>query len=231
MKNKRLIIIFFIVIIAFIPNITKANSDVHESFFEDEDNNLEENSVQIELEEISVQNVIVSDNSQEENIDDGSFYGEQIENDSGCSIKEIVSENSVDTDKINNIEIDEFNYYEENKLDTNIMESNFCNQEDCINTLSTDDDEKKQESKIENGEYEIRTATDEKLVFDISSASYNNGAKLQLWSDLDSAQQRFYISDVGKGYYTITVSKSNKMIDVQDAGKNERNTSSTIFKQ
>ena len=91
-------------------------------------------------------------------------------------------------------------------------------QSQYISSINSTQEDSKEDIKIENCEYEIKSATNNDLIFDISSASYNDGAKLQLWSDIDEAQQRFYISDIGNGYYKFTSSKSNKVLDVQNAG-------------
>ncbi len=75
---------------------------------------------------------------------------------------------------------------------------------------------------IENGEYEIRSLLNDNLIFDIQNASVQNGARLQLWDDINETQQRFLITYVGDGYYKITIKKSNKALDVKDGSLKDR---------
>ena len=76
----------------------------------------------------------------------------------------------------------------------------------------------KGKQSIEDGEYEIRTVTDNNKIFDIGGGSINSGAKIQLWYDSNVEQQRFIVKYIGDGYYKITVRKSNKVLDVTGAG-------------
>ena len=71
---------------------------------------------------------------------------------------------------------------------------------------------------VENGEYKIRSAIDNSRVFDIDTGSAPQGAKLQLWHDNNVSQQRFYITNIGGGYYKIISKRSGKGLDVKDAG-------------
>lgn len=59
------------------------------------------------------------------------------------------------------------------------------------------------------------------MVLDIQGASLNDGAKLQLWKDIDEEQQRFIIERQADGYYKISIRKSKKLLDVENAGKSE----------
>ena len=76
---------------------------------------------------------------------------------------------------------------------------------------------------INDGYYMISTALDESKVLDISEASRQAGANVQLWVNEGVAQQKFYIKYDGNGYYTIKNLNSGKMLDVAN-GKTERGT-------
>ena len=124
-------------------------------------------------------------------------------------------------EKNNNVE----NNMEENnnELDSNDnIDSNFEEDREVHNDEIIKEDEKIQENAIlENGEYEIRASEKSDLVLDIQGASLNDGAKLQLWEDIDEAQQRFIIERQDDGYYKISIRKSKKILDVENAGKSE----------
>ena len=73
---------------------------------------------------------------------------------------------------------------------------------------------------IENGTYEIELAINTKKAVDISQASTQTGANVQIWDKCNGAQQRFQITYLKDGYYTIKNIKSGKVLDVSGAGKN-----------
>ena len=70
---------------------------------------------------------------------------------------------------------------------------------------------------VEDGEYEIRCSLNENEIFDIGGGSVLDGAKLQLWHDAEVTQQRYIVKYMNNGYYKITVSKSQKVLEVQDS--------------
>ena len=72
---------------------------------------------------------------------------------------------------------------------------------------------------IESGNYVISTKIDNNYVLDISAASIKDGGNVQLWSNANVKQQRFYIKYLGDGYYTIEANHSSKVLDVEDSGK------------
>ena len=76
---------------------------------------------------------------------------------------------------------------------------------------------------IEDGYYIIGSALDESKVLDISAASKNSGANVQIWGNENVAQQKFYVKYDGSGYYTIKNVNSGKMLDVAN-GKTEKGT-------
>ena len=72
---------------------------------------------------------------------------------------------------------------------------------------------------IEDGIYEIETKIDSNMVIDISEASTKDGANVQIWERSNVYQQRFQLTYLGDGYYTIKSVKSGKMLDVEYASK------------
>ncbi len=72
---------------------------------------------------------------------------------------------------------------------------------------------------IENGTYMIKSALNTKKVLDIPGASTANGANVQLYTGNGTNAQKFSISYLGDGYYTIQVAHSKKVLDVAGAGK------------
>ena len=66
---------------------------------------------------------------------------------------------------------------------------------------------------IEDGVYTIGTALDSKKVLDISAASTASRANVQIWDNVNVAQQKFVVK-YDNGYYSIKNLNSGKMIDV-----------------
>lgn len=81
----------------------------------------------------------------------------------------------------------------------------------------------KAEKTIETGMYKIRTALDKNKVIDIDGGSKQNNANVQIYQDTDVKQQKFHITYLGDGYYTIKAVHSKKSLDVQD-GKTTNGT-------
>ena len=75
------------------------------------------------------------------------------------------------------------------------------------------------EKTIDVGRYTIRTKLNENYVLDISAASKDSGANVQLWSYANVNQQTFRLSYNERGYYTITAVHSNKVLDVKSGSK------------
>ena len=73
---------------------------------------------------------------------------------------------------------------------------------------------------IENGTYYIKSKLNENIVFDIAGNSKQNSTKVQLWEkSLElTDNQKFEITYIGKGYYTIKAKHSKKVLDVPGAG-------------
>ncbi len=51
-------------------------------------------------------------------------------------------------------------------------------------------------------------------VLDVKDASYDDGAKMQQWTNYSANNQRFRIDDMGGGYYKLTAVHSGKLLDV-----------------
>ena len=72
---------------------------------------------------------------------------------------------------------------------------------------------------IANGTYVIKSALNTNKVLDIAGGSASNGANVQLYTGNSSNAQRFKITYLGNGYYTIQGIQSKKVLDVAGAGK------------
>ena len=72
---------------------------------------------------------------------------------------------------------------------------------------------------IENGIYEIELSVDNNKVVDISGAETKIGANAQIWDKCNGGQQRFQLTYLNDGYYSIKNINSGKVLDVAGAGK------------
>ena len=72
---------------------------------------------------------------------------------------------------------------------------------------------------IENGIYEIEWVVNTNKAIDISAASKETGANVQIWDKCNGKQQRFQITYLSDGYYVIKNINSGKVLDVKGAGK------------
>lgn len=77
------------------------------------------------------------------------------------------------------------------------------------------------EKTIDNGIYQIKSALNERYVFDVAEGSCNNNANVQLWSNANTRNQKFSIEYMGYGYYSIKNCKSGKALNL--ATKNNIN--------
>ena len=71
---------------------------------------------------------------------------------------------------------------------------------------------------IENGIYEIEWRVNNNKVVDISAASKETGANVQIWDKCNGKQQRYQITYLNNGYYEIKNINSGKVLDVKGAG-------------
>ena len=67
---------------------------------------------------------------------------------------------------------------------------------------------------LANGVYEIHSAVNNKMVMDVTGASKNNGARVQLYQGNKTTAQKFKVQHLGGGYYKITCVASGKVLDV-----------------
>ena len=75
------------------------------------------------------------------------------------------------------------------------------------------------ETKLEEGIYIIKSALNEKYVFNIEGLSSKNGGNLQLWSNENNYYQRFMVKKSGTDTYTISAIYDDKYLDVSGSGK------------
>lgn len=67
---------------------------------------------------------------------------------------------------------------------------------------------------IRNGYYTISTALNSNFVLDVSGGSTDNQANVQIWTNANVNQQKFYLYSKPDGYYTIQAGHSKKNLDV-----------------
>ena len=70
---------------------------------------------------------------------------------------------------------------------------------------------------ISDGYYSICTRLNTGKVLDVSEASKNNSANVQIWDNVEEKQQIFKVKHLGSGYYTLENVNSGKVLDVQGA--------------
>ena len=75
-------------------------------------------------------------------------------------------------------------------------------------TFATDENQ-----TLEDGVYTIKSALNEKFVFDIYSSLKTNDAKVELWTGGETKNQKFTLKYIGDGCYTISPVHSGKFID------------------
>ena len=76
-------------------------------------------------------------------------------------------------------------------------------------------------SIINNGEYTIKSSTNEGSVIDVNNESQSSGAYMQMNYFNNSYSQRFEVTYESDGYYTIKNKKSNKVLDIKGGNKKE----------
>ena len=89
---------------------------------------------------------------------------------------------------------------------------------------------------IENGTYIIKTEINNNWVVDIPGSSVNNKQEVKIWSNGSTANQKYEVTYIGEGYYTITAQHSGKAIEVAEGSKKlytniQQNTKDTSDKQ
>lgn len=74
------------------------------------------------------------------------------------------------------------------------------------------------EKIIPDGAYNITFSRNPSFTLDVSGASCETGANVQLWEKNGSAAQRWYFQSDEEGYYTITAYCSGLVLDAADGG-------------
>ncbi len=72
---------------------------------------------------------------------------------------------------------------------------------------------------ISDGVYEINSALNNNMKWDIASGSMNNNGNLQLYKSNSSEAQKFIVSKVGNNKYTIVSYRSGKAVDLTSSKK------------
>lgn len=73
---------------------------------------------------------------------------------------------------------------------------------------------------IADGVYQIRTSSNRDLVLDVDLASTENSANVQLCTSNNGDNQKWRVTYLGNGYYSIVAVHSDKALDMQNAGIN-----------
>ena len=73
-------------------------------------------------------------------------------------------------------------------------------------------------STVVDGWYELHLASASSYVLDVSGASRNNGANVQIYSRNGTNAQKWYVHRESDGYYSLRSGASDKMLDVAGAG-------------
>ena len=71
---------------------------------------------------------------------------------------------------------------------------------------------------ISDGEYHIVSALDNRYALDVSGASKEDRANIDIYRNTNDAKQTFHVTYLGNGYYKIINSNSGKALDAEDYG-------------
>ena len=72
---------------------------------------------------------------------------------------------------------------------------------------------------IQDGVYVIKSALNEKYVVDVKYGKADNGLNIQMYESQGGNNQKFTITHLGDGYYSIRPLHSNSSLDVEASGK------------
>ena len=108
----------------------------------------------------------------------------------------------------------------ENGANIHIWTKNDANNQKFI-LEKIDKNEDENLTEIKEGRYVIVSETNNKSVLDITSASLENCANVELWLYGGWEHQQFDVKCTEEGYFTISVVKSGKMLDVAGSSKNQ----------
>ena len=151
----------------------------------------------------------------------------QYESNGSDAQKWIIKKNSDNTysiiSKINNLYVDVLNGQAKNGQNVQVYSGNNTNAQKFIFEKEESDTVTSivPQKTITDGVYSIKTKINTNFVLDITSASKNNGANVQIWTNVDANQQKYRVKYNNDGYYTIENVNSRKVLDVANAGKAE----------
>ena len=89
--------------------------------------------------------------------------------------------------------------------------------------VAWNDKSSNQAQSISDGDYHIVSALDNAKALTVSGNSIENSANVHLWGAANSADTVFHVKYLNDGYYEITYTKSNKVLDTKGA-KSARGT-------
>lgn len=72
---------------------------------------------------------------------------------------------------------------------------------------------------IEDGVYQICASSNLNFVLDVNGLTKNNGANVTLWENNNGSNQKFKVTYLNDGYYSIKSLYSDKSLDVEKSGK------------
>ena len=196
-----------------IQNSIENNNSIAENTFQNE--SYENKNTSNEIEE----NVSNSENIIEPPIINNGEKDEQIEDESN----ENIAENTVENTAENTVENTSENTAE--NISQNTTQNNTIEEESNVYELKSnlmmlnEENQILAEQTIQDGVYVIASGLDESKVLDISGASTEDSANVQIWANDKVDQQKFRVTYLNNGYYKITSVKSDKVLDVADGGK------------
>lgn len=198
MKRNKRIGLLMVIIILFSMTLPVVNASSNTSTNTKENKAVTNDTTKVKS--TNVQNSSITDNS-----------GTKKEN--GIENKEVVQQKSKATKSTNKETVDNTKQESSKNADDGIMTTSIT-EEDGIMPLAAGATQ-----TIANGTYMIKSLLNTNKVLDIDGGSKNNNANLQIWSKANVSQQKFNITYLGNGYYTIQATHSKKVLDVVGAGK------------
>ena len=132
--------------------------------------------------------------------------------------------NTVNVNKTENNLIENQKNITNNETDNNISDNvrNELNSEELVTKIeeSVDTLSTSNTKPLENGKYKIISSLDKNMGLEVTMASKNNGANIQIWYYGGEVQQKFQLEYDGNGYYIIRNTFTNKVLDIENANKN-----------
>ena len=137
-------------------------------------------------------------------------------------------ENEIENDLTNNTNINETISEESNMNEAvNTMTNNLENAQQVISTEVENIEVEKETTNVqartssnqplEDGKYKIISSLDSNMGLEVTMASKNNGANIQIWYYGGEVQQKFQLEYDGNGYYVIRNTFTDKVLDIENA--------------